>query len=395
MKKLLLFTAALLLVLTSCSGRKQIEKAISHGNYDQAIANALRKLENNKDKKRKQDFIIMLEDAYYKVLAEDLRDIAHLKKDGNPEQYKIIYEMYLDLDARQNAIKRVLPLQIDGKDLNLKFNDYSSEIVDYRYKTSDYLIDEGIALLDTDNKSNARKAYKIFRYIEEINPNFEETRALMSEAHEKGTDYVLVTIENQTHQILPQQLEADLLNFNTYGLDQFWSVYHANPSNQIDYDYAMQLQLKQINVSPEQVNTTQVLKQKEIVDGWKFLKDEYGQIVTDSLGNKIKVDKIINVRARYFETHQFKSAHVVADVAYTDLKNNHVMDVFPIDSEFIFEHVYATFKGDVRALNNREYDLTKQQPLYFPTDAQMVYDTGEDIKLRLKKLINSYQLRRS
>jgi len=395
MKKLLLFTTGLLLVLTSCSGRKHIEKAISHGNYDLAINDALRKLENNKDKKRKQDYIVMLEDAYYKVLEEDLRDLKHLKKDGNPEQFKTIYEIYLDLEARQNAIKRVLPLKINGKTLNLKFSDYTSEIIDYRYKTSEYLIDEGIALLDSENKYDARKAYDIFSYIERINPNFEETRSLLTEAHNKGKDYVMVSIENQSFQVIPQQLEADLLNFNTYGLNKFWTEYHVDASQNINYDYAMQLQLKQINVSPEQVNTIQKLRERQIVDGWEFKKDRNGNFVLDSLGNKIKIDKIINVRARYFETHQFKSTHVLADVVYSDLRTNQTLDVFPIDSEFIFEHVYATFRGDKRALNKRERDLVRNRPLYFPSDAQMVYDTGEDLKLRLKDVINSYRLRRS
>ena len=173
MKRFLLLSA-LVSVLVSCSAKKQMESAISHGNYDQAISEALKKLKNNKDKKRKQDYVVMLEDAYYKVLEEDLQDVAHLKKDGNPEQYKTIYNIYLDLAARQNAIKRVLPLKINGKALQLDFNDYSSEIVDYRYKTSDYLIDEGITLLDSNDKFNARKAHGIFSYIESINPNFEK-----------------------------------------------------------------------------------------------------------------------------------------------------------------------------------------------------------------------------
>ncbi|WP_298756733.1 hypothetical protein [uncultured Psychroserpens sp.] len=393
--KQLLLTTVLLLVLTSCSGRKQIEQAISHGNYDQAINDALRKLENNKDKKRKQDYIVMLEDAYYKVLEEDLQDIQHLKKDGNPEQYRTIYEIYLDLEARQDAIKRVLPLQINGRNLNLKFNDYTSEIVDYRYKTSEYLIDEGITLLDSEDKYNAREAYNIFKYIENINPNFEETRSLMTEAHQKGTDYVIVSIENQTRQIIPQQLEADLLNFDTYGLNQFWTVYHANQVSDLNYDFAMQLQLKRINISPEQVNTVQKLKQKNIVDGWEYLTDSNGNVMVDSLGNKIKVDKIVNVRARYFEVNQFKSTQVIADVVYTNLKTSQTLDAFPIDSEFVFEHFYATVRGDKRALNRREYDLTRNRRVHFPSDAQMVYDTGEDLKLKLKNIINSYRMRRS
>nr|WP_321230497.1 hypothetical protein [uncultured Psychroserpens sp.] len=393
MKKLLLLSVFISL-LVSCSGRKQIEKAISHGNYDQAINDALQKLENNKDKKRKQDYIVMLEDAYYKVLEEDLQDVAHLKKDGNPEQYKAIYEIYLDLDARQNAIKRVMPLQINGKNLNLKFNDYTSEIVDYRYKTSDYLIDQGITLLDSEDKYNAREAYDIFSYIERINPNFEETRSLMTEAHNKGTDYVMVSIENQTRQIIPQQLEADLLNFDTYGLDQFWTVYHAQQVSEVNYDFAMQLQLKQINISPEQVNSKQELKQKNIIDGWEYQTDTNGNVMVDSLGNKIKIDKIVNVRARYFEVNQFKSTQVIADVVYTDLKTNQTLDAFTIDSEFIFEHFYATIRGDQRALNNEEYELTRNRRLHFPSDSQMVYDTGEDLKLKLKDIINSYRMRR-
>ena len=48
MKRLLLITV-LVSALVSCSAKKQIEKAISHGNYDHAISEALRKLENNKD----------------------------------------------------------------------------------------------------------------------------------------------------------------------------------------------------------------------------------------------------------------------------------------------------------------------------------------------------------
>ena len=116
MKKSLLLTI-LLSVLLSCGGSKQIEKQLHSGNYDIAITNALKKLENNKDKKRKEQYVIMLEDAYYKAVERDLKDINNLNKDGNKEQYKAIYEIYTDLDARQEAIKPILPLKIGNKNL--------------------------------------------------------------------------------------------------------------------------------------------------------------------------------------------------------------------------------------------------------------------------------------
>jgi len=393
MKKILLLTI-FLSILISCSGRKQVEKAVNSGNYDYAISNALSKLKTNKNKKRKQDYIVMLKDAYYKVVERDLEAINHLKKDGNPEQFKNIYEIYAKLNSRQEAIKPVLPLQINRKIIEFDFNDYSNEIVDYRYKVSDYLADKGLDLLDSNSKYNAREAYDIFNYIESINPNFEDVRNLMVEAHQTGTDYIIVSIENHTRQIIPVRLEEDLLNFDTYGLNQFWTVYHANTSNDIKYDYAMKLQLKRINISPEQIKEREILREKEIVDGWEYKLDNNGNVVKDSLGNDIKLDKIVKVKARFLEFVQLKSTQVIADVVYIDSKSNTLLDTFTIDSEFVFENIFAKVRGDKRALNGEDRKiLNNNRRVPFPSNEQMVYDTGEDLKLKLKDIINSYHIR--
>lgn len=391
MKKFLLLTVIVSL-LAACSSKKQIEKALHSGNYDQVIQDALRKLENNKDKERKQDFVVMLEDAFYKAVDRDLSDINHLKKEGNKENLKLIYERYIDMKARQEAIKPVLPLQIGGKTLKLKFKDYSDDIIASRNDLADYMYDKGLTLLESDNKSTLRSAYDVFRYIENIYPNYENTQSLMQEAHDRGTEYVIVTIENQTNLVIPQRLEDDLLNFDTYGLNQFWMVYHANADKTIDYDYAMQLQLKRINISAEQFHERELLKEKEIVDGWKYQLDSAGNVAKDSLGNDIKIDNVINVRARYFEFNQFKSTQVIANVVYKDLKQQQVLDDFPIESQFVFENKFATMRGDKRALNRDEISLLNNRKEYFPSDAQMIFDTGEDLKMKLKQIISSFRI---
>ncbi|PKG52377.1 hypothetical protein [Olleya sp. 1-3] len=393
MKNFTLITV-LLLVLTSCVGRKQIEKQLHSGNYDLAISNALKKLENNKDKKRKQSYILMLQDAYYKVVADDHTNLNHLTKDGNPELFETIYNTYLDLESRQTAIKRVLPLQIGGKTITLDFNDYSSQIVDYRAKVSEYKYDQATTLLQSSSsKYDYREAYSLLNTIEAINPNYRDVRSLMDDAHFKGTDFVLVTIENQTRQIIPQRLESDLLNFDTYGLNQFWTAYHASSDTHIDYDYAMQLQLQRINISPEHITERQLLRQKDIVDGWEYVLDTNGNVAKDSLGNDIIQDKIVNIKARFFEVNQLKSTQVIARVVYTDLKQNQILDNFNIDSEFVFENTFGTVRGDQRALNNGDLQLLRNRQIPFPNNEQMVYDTGEDLKYKLKDIINSYSFR--
>ena len=186
----------------------------------------------------------------------------------------------------------------------------------------------------------------------------------------------------------------ELLNFDTYGLNKFWSEYHANKVPNLNYDYAMHLNLKQIDVSPERVNQREFLREKEVADGWEYEKDSNGNVVKDSLGNDIKFEKIIKVRGRLYETIQTKTAEVIADVVYLDTQNNQPVDTFTINSGFVFEHIFARYKGDKRALIKDDRQLLNNRRLPFPSNEQLVFDTGEDLKLQLKDIINSYAIRR-
>ena len=385
MKKILLLILSL--SIFACSTRKQVEKAVSYGNYDEAIATTIKKLSTSKNAKRKQDYIPTLQDAYIKATERDLSTINHLKNDNNPEMYREIYELYLNLDSRQQVIKPLLPLSVNGKSVTFKFNNYSNDIVAYKEKTSDYLYEKGLDLLEQEDKNIMREAYHILEYVENINPNYENTRKLMEEAHQRGTSYVIVSINNDTQQIIPQRLEADLLDFDTYGIDNFWSVYHAQQSTDIKYDYTMELNLKRINISPEKITERILEREKEIVDGWTYKLDTNGNVAKDSLGNDIKIDKIINVKCRLNEIKQFKTSQIIADVVHIDLKTNQILDSFTIDSGFIFEHFYANAKGDKRALNKDDILMLKNKRMPFPNNEQMVYDTGEDLKIKLKKHI--------
>ncbi|MBT8258625.1 MAG: hypothetical protein KJO49_09145 [Bacteroidia bacterium] len=363
------------------------------GNYDHAISDALKKLHNNKDRKWKQKFVILLEESYNKAVDRDLRTIDKLKKSDNPEHLRMVYDIYVNMDARQEAIKPLMPLRIGKRIIRVPMRDYSKEI----FQTRDVLVKYTYSnvqelLVNPTSKMDYRFIYDQLAYIENIQPNYKDVRSLMQEAHFNGIDFVLVEIDNQTHQIIPVQLEQDLLSFETYGLDNFWTAYHSQPQENVRYDFGMQLQLRQINLTPERMLERMHLRQKQIVDGWEYLLDEQGNVAQDSLGNDIKVDRIVNVRARVFEIEQLKSARVSARVEYRDLRSGQLLDAFPLDSEFHFRNSFARMRGDERALTERDVQLLNNRRLPFPTDEQMVFDTGEDIKIRLKSILNSYNL---
>ena len=134
------------------------------------------------------------------------------------------------------------------------------------------------------------------------------------------------------------------------------------------------------------------MREKEIKDGWEYKLDGDSNVMKDSLGNDIKVDKLVHLKARYLESHQTKSTQIIADVVYLDLQSNQVLDRFTIDSGFVFENIFGSFRGDKRALTREDKDIINNKIIPFPSNEQMVFDTGEDLKFKLKKIINSYRL---
>ena len=380
--------------MISCSSKKRIEKAVNSGNYDTAIYVSIDKLRNNKSKNRKEEYILMLNEAYLKANQRDLANIEYMKMDNNPENHINIYDTYAAISDRQERIRPLLPLYVDGKKVQFKMKNYSKELITSKDLASSHLYDNAIALLDSksNNKFDFREAYNQFKNIEEINPNFRDVRQLMEVAHQKGVDFVLVEMINDTEKVIPERLETDLLNFSTYGLNDFWTVYHNNLDNKISYNFNMRVNLRQINVSPEQIKERQIIKEKEIVDGKKLLLDERGNQIKDSLGNAIEVDNLKTVRCEFFEFRQFKAVQVVGNVEYYNLETNQLADAFPVNSEFVFEHIYADARGDRRALELDLLPFLNNRAIPFPTEEQMIYDSGENLKLQIKNIMNSYAI---
>lgn len=387
---------ALSLTLLACGGVKKTQEAINYGNYDEAIEIALKHLRNNKTKKGNQSYVLMLEEAFLKVTNRDLEKIEFLQKDGNPANLEAIYSLFTSLDMRQEKIKPLLPLPIHAKKRNAKFvfNDYTNNIITSKNQLSEYLYNNArLALSTSNNKFDYRDVYGDLKFVDDINPNYKNTRSLMDKAHFKGTDFVFVTMQNKTNQVIPIRLEEDLLNFDTYRLNDFWTVYHNNKQPDFNYDFEMALNLREINISPELIREKELSVEKEIKDGWEYLHDENGTIVKDSSGVKIKVDTFKNVRAKLFIVTQSKSTQVIGQVNYINLKTNQLIESFPIASEFVFEHRFATFSGNRDALDKNQLRLISQREIPFPSNEQMVYDTGEDLKLKIKNIISRNRFR--
>jgi len=394
MKKITLLFA-LLIALNSCS-LKQTQNNLASGNYDAAIDMALSNLRSNKDKKGKQDYIYLLEEAFAKAKERDLNTINFLSKENNPNNLDKIFTTYIALNDRQEKIKPLLPLRLinEGRNALFPFDNYNDQIISSKNELSNFLYSNAKALMQTKSKVNYRLVYDDLAYLEKINPGFKDISKMMSEAQFKGTDFVFVTAKNETNMVIPTTLQNDLLDFKSYKLNDKWTVYHATKQKDVYYDYSMQINFRSILISPEQIKEREFIKERQIVDGQKKQLDANGNVVVDRQGKPILIDNIVDARVNIYEVRQFKSCQITAKVDYIDNNTKQFINTFPISSEFVFENIYATYKGNPRAAEDNYYGYFEKKIVPFPTTEQMIYDTGEDLKSKINGVITRNQFRK-
>ncbi|MGG7034209.1 MAG: hypothetical protein ACI7YS_03335 [Flavobacterium sp.] len=395
MLKKLTILLAFIITITSCS-LKHTRAELNSGNYDFAIQKAVKKLRANKNASGNQEYVYILEEAFAKAKQRDLQNINNWYKEVNPVNAEKIYNAYIHLNDLQEMIKPLLPLRLKAEKRNahFPFEDYSDQIIDSKNALSKFLYDNSKSLLASNDKMNSRKAYDDLVYLNSLNGSYKDSNYLMEQAKYKGTDFVIVSTKNETNMVIPARLQNDLLDFNTYGLNDKWTVYHSSKLKTIPYDYGLVLNFREINISPEQIKEREFYKEKQIKDGTKALLDEKGNPVKDSKGKTVMVDNLKTVKATIYESRQFKTVQVVAKVDYLDFRTNQLLSTFPLTGGFTFEHIFSRYNGDKYACESDYFAYFDRKLIPFPTNEQMVYDSGEDLKAKLKGIITQNKFRK-
>lgn len=369
-------------ITLSCSPVKQINENIVSGEFDKAISKTIDELKKTKNKKKKIQYESILSDIFKRSVIKSENTINRLKEDGNPELYVKIYSEYQNLIDRQNKL-----MNISTTSLKFNFKNYDNELIEYRYKTSDYFLRVSKSLIMNDNKADYRNAYNYLEIIESINPNYLQTRSLINQCLYNGKDHILLNVLNESKSVIYKELQEDILNIDSYGLNSKWKSFYSDEDQYPGkFDFYIDLVFKAFVISPERILEKENIKEKNIKDGHTYQLDDDGNVMKDSLGNDIKIDKIVRISAKTIEFNQSKSAKVIAEVRYFDETRN-IVGKYPLDSEFWFRNIYIEFVGDKRVLNKRDKRLLRSKFIPFPSDEILLLNNSENIKQKLKNII--------
>ncbi|MFZ4456526.1 MAG: hypothetical protein ACOYOT_09920 [Bacteroidales bacterium] len=377
MKQILLILSVIL--LAGCGSSK---RSLQNGNFNEAIELSVKNLRKNPTKEKE---IAILAEAYTKAQKMDGDRIQFLKSGGEEASWEEIYNRYSDLQNRQTLVSTLSESVLNA--IQFSANDYSKEVFNAKNRTVDFLYKRATASMTSTNKPKIREAFYDLQKVKHLSPDYKQVDALLGETQFRGTNQVLFKIKNASQVIIPRDLEADILKVSLKDLNINWLNYDTQRNPTTNYDYFIQLTIRSISVSPEQVKESNFTEEKEVQDGFKYILDQKGNVKKDSLGNDVKIPIIKVITCKVIESRQLKTSTIGGTLDYIDARSGQLVKTLPVSADMVFENRAATAIGDLNALRPESKKWLGNHPVSFPSNEQMVYDGGMVLKDRVKDLL--------
>jgi len=384
MKKVVSISFILLLILSGCSSsRKQLEK----GNYEAALDKAVKQLrKDSRDTKQ----ISILDKAFRTLNEQDNERIRYLKMEEKPANWDEIYQINKRMSDRQAYVRTVTPLELNGRTREYPYVDYMPEMVAAKRKSADFYYAHGNELMKNKLKESYRQAYYEFVRAKEYVGNYEGIDNKIDDAKYFGMSRVLIILQNKSLIKFDQEFEEDLLSLDLPRLNSEWVEYHTQDLDQnTKYDYFVNVNVRNIFVSPDQTMQKDTVVKKVVEDGFSYQLDKKGNVMKDSLGNDIKTRKYKTLQCALIETIQSKTCQINGDVEVIQVNPSKVLKKDPLGAQSDFEYVSARALGDIQALSQAQIEKTKTKAVPFPSDMEMVLRCSDALKRAINGAIQS------
>jgi uncharacterized protein YceK len=384
MKRTAFVLIILMLILSGCgSSKKQLEK----GNYEAALDKAVKQLrKDSRDTKQ----ISILDKSYITLNEQDNERIRFLKLEEKPANWDEIYQISKRMNDRQAYVRTVTPLELNGKTIEYPYVDYMPEMVAAKRKSADFYYAHGNELMKNKLKENYRQAYYEFVRAKEYVGNYEGIDNKIDDAKYLGMSRVLITLQNRSIIKFDQEFEEDLLSLDLPRLNSEWVEYHTHDLDKnTQYDYFVNVNIRNIAVSPDQTMQKDTVVKKEVEDGFAYQLDKKGNVMKDSLGNDIKTKKYKTLQCALIETIQSKTCQINGDVEVIQANPNKVLKKDPLGAQSDFEYVSARALGDIQALSKAQIEKTKSRAVPFPSDMEMVFRCSDALKRAINGAIQN------
>lgn len=333
-------------MLTACNTTKKLYEAHE---YDQVIQRLAPEICDGNMNARDINYVAA---SYHKANQADHERIQAMKATGQPEVWPEIYQRYLSMKGRNDALA-CFPKEVK-KGMNYVPLDLDEDMMVARNKAEAFLVAKINQLLSTGTKEDGQEATKYFIQLcktNEDNPNTLRYRLRTSLCF---GDAVFVGFGNATDYSLPQGFRATVLAFDEGELPTY-NEFHTEWDRKLFYMYSVGAVVKEVKISPVRL------------DEVTFKETNGGKVVevTDHSQNKSVTVK----------------GCIVFDCVSCSIRSEDDEEkcFIPFEVTSTFKNDYTTIKGDREACSVETLSRLSSKPVLVPTDESMLMDAAKKL----------------
>jgi len=362
--KLYTFALLLFLLLDGCSSGKS---AYKHGDYYEAVLTAVQRLRGKPDHKKSREVLKLSYQLAVDYLETDAKNQiesnANFKYSTAVTNYTKINNLYNEIRTSPGALK-VIPKPVS------KFD----ELTVVKEKAAEETYEAGIQALLKNTREDAKQAYFLFNDANTYSPGYREAIEMIEQAKFNATLKVVV--------------QPSLINYSDWNFEPIIFGYTANqfvkfytPKQAEDQGLAKIDQYVKVIVNGYQEGRPVVTNKSDtfsdsVKTGEKTVKGVKTPVYSKVSATMTTYTKRITGRGSI-------------NLIITDAENRAELRNSDIIADETWTDNWATYKGDIRALSDRDKKLCEKREPY-PDRGYLESRTRKELDNRLSNELRSF-----
>ena len=379
------------------------KKYFSYGNYDKATYHLYRSLtiKPNNDKALK-----LFELTYDLAVERHAEKISELSLKDNKSKWPIMVQEYkslIKLGSYVNKLKPILKKVVDY-DLDLKVNNYSSELSNANELSADYHYQLGLKFQDEPEKESQKQAAINFRLSQNYIPKYMNSQELYEKARENAI-FTLVIQEFEGNKKYSSYIRDQVILNQSKISKEFLKVINRDQLKTILSELALvqsgitendYLELSKLSgadhilsasiitsYSPiEEISDKNISQKKKVVIRTETYVDSSGE------SKKRNIKGTVRATVNHFKKRS--SATITLTYKIVNMGDSSVLFSGEVNGRKEYFHEWATFKGDKRALSSQYKFLVTRKDKFAPSKDDLMKIIAKNITSKLGQKISKH-----
>ena len=341
MKYIRLIPALLLgVMLTACNTTKRLYEAQE---YDQVIQRVAPEVCAGDMNVRDINYVAA---SYHKANQADHERIQALKATGQPDVWPEIYQRYLSMKGRNEALA-CFPTRVKA-DMNYVPLNLDEDLTAARNHAEAFLVAKATQLLGTGSRADVVEAERYVEQLQRTNKDNASLPLLRQQCCMRLADRVLVAVDNEDERMLQRDFVDAVLQFDDGEVPNN-VVSATRHSRMTDDDVLVLVVVNDVKVSPARLD--------EVT--FKETNGDKTVMVTDHSQNR--------------------TVTVTGTIQYKNGDSYRMLSAVPFTVTSTFKNDYTTIQGDRDACSAETLSRLNSAPVPVPTDESMLVDVARKL----------------